>query len=108
MMKKLIISAAIFILIFSTKVFSQQNNVESMRFAHDFNITGITLEKQTVWVDSIMKSLPQVISCVTDFKTRHTKIVVHEAFNSPQLLQKIIIKLGFDIDMASYVNKLEQ
>ncbi len=110
MMKKCILffGIVIFIFSFTSKAFSQENEVEKMRFDHDFTIVGLKTEQQAAWVDSIMKSLPQVISCTTDFKTNHTKMVVHEAFNSPELIQKIVVKLGFDVDRVSYVSKYEQ
>ncbi len=109
-MKKWVVffGVVIFISTLTTKAFSQDNAVQAMRFTHDFNIIGLKTEKQAAWVDSIMTSFPQIFSSTTDFKTSHTKVVVHEAFNSQAILQKIITKLGFDIDKASYVIKYEQ
>ena len=109
-MKKWILffGVVIFSSAFTTKAFSQENSVGKMRFDHEFTIIGLKTEKQAVWIDSVMTTLPQVFSCTTDFKTNHTKMVVHEAFNSPELIQKIIVKLGFDLDRASYATKYEQ
>lgn len=110
MMKQLTIlfSAVIFISMYSTKVFSQENKVESMKFTNDFNVIGLKSEKQALWIDSVLSAQPNVFSCHTDFISNHTQIIVHEAFNSPQLLQNIFIKLGVEIDKSSYKSAYQQ
>ena len=109
-MKKLIVllSVVFFITIYATKAFSQENNVESLRFKHDFNLIGLKSEKQAIWIDSVLTAQTSVFSCHTDYITGHTQIVVQESLNSPVLMQSVFLNLGVEIDKSSYKSKYDQ
>ncbi len=77
-----------------------------MKFTCEFNVTGLKSDKDAAAVDKIFADLKNyTISSHTDFATGKTVAIIYEPLASPELIRKVVMKAGFDVDPKNIVIK---